>query len=113
MTDPKQDDWLDAAFSALPDVTVPADLRRRIAELPITHPRPTRAPWLSPTFASLWWSLCGALGIVCGVYFETPGQIEADTELSAQEELLTAAFASDVGGDWSDNWGEATLGDAE
>lgn len=124
MTDPQHDRWLDAAMSALPEVTVPADLRRRIAELPITHPRPARVPWLSPTFASIWWSLCGALGIVCGLYLETPEQADhtaqadmivasVETEESAQEELLTAAFASDLSVAWSDTWEDATLGEME
>jgi hypothetical protein len=121
MKQPDEDRWLDAAFSALPEVTVPADLRRRIAEIPIVHPRQARLPWLHPVSASLWWSLCGALGILCGVYLDIPGQtsgwVEAPTVArdasSLEEELLTAAFASPLGADWNDTWGDAMLAGEE
>jgi len=141
MTQTDEDRWLNAAISALPEVPVPADLRRRIAELPIVHPRKARLPWWSPVGASLWWSLCGAMGILCGIYLDVPGQAGSSTaeslsldqevetwdlgvatdnddnavssDVLAQEELFSAAFASQLSTDWSDTWDDAALSDGE
>lgn len=134
-----EDRWLKAAISALPQVQVPGDLKRRIAEIPIVHPQIARPPWFSPLSASLWWSLCGALGILCGVYLDVTRQAESSFAASPdqqgvgwsdelqieseqdvlspdapdQEELLTAAFASQLSAAWDDTWGDPALTDEE
>lgn len=67
----EDEEFIRASFAALPRVEPSATLLRRVAEIPIQHPRTSRT-WTWP-FATVWrpalgWSLAGALGILTGVF---------------------------------------------
>lgn len=107
MTTPDQDRWLRSAFEALPDVQVPADLMRRVAMIPLEHEQRANWAWLRGRWVGLGWGLCGALGVVFGLWLEpnSPGALDEpwaeDAALGSTLNMLSAqqwegAFTQDL-----------------
>ncbi len=132
MNEPDRDPLIDAAFRALPDVELPAQLRRRIAQIPIEHPRTSRWSEFSFFRNVTAWAVSGALGIICGFFIELPApgedqvavsfpsklerpvavealdveaQMEAEAELDPLDQLIAQA--------WQDDWEQVWLDDEE
>lgn len=84
-------------FAELPRAEVSASLARRVAEIPLTHPRPEKA-WFWP-FQTIWkpvlsWSLAASLGLWAGA--QTLPESGLDIAPSAQtEDAQTLADNSD------------------
>jgi len=86
-----RDPWIDSAIGSLPELDVPAELRRNVAQIPAQH-----QAWTFPTIFGLkssWaWAICGALGLVCGLSLDGEDFAEAGSPTFAQE----VEFGSDA-----------------
>ena len=109
---------IDAAIRALPPVEVPAQLRRRIGQIPIEHAQ----GWMWPGFSgqkSVWtWALCAAIGAVCGTLFDfsmlsaepdttwsmlSSSPVGADAQLEVEDDSLDLLLAQA----WTNEWTQA------
>lgn len=120
MSDPTDEEFVTAAFSDLESVEASANLRRRVAQIPIEVARKESSLW---PFARAWQSLSafaalGALGLVVGNFTHAPMNTESQsanrqgiaTELniantdseSEDEDPLEGLFALALAEDWED-----------
>lgn len=80
------DMWLENAIHSLPAVDLPADLARRIAQIPIEHSQ----GFVWPNFGGLRmfgsWAVCGVLGLIFGSFVDMSLLSEPLTFTNASED---------------------------
>ena len=122
MNEPEDTEFVTAAFSALDDVEPSAGLRRRVAEIPIVHPRVVSPTW---PLGRLWQSVLafaalGVLGTLTGlasVSDEATAGLDVESGLPAKwtviegeqttslEDPLEGMFALALSESWN-GWNE-------
>lgn len=135
---PNDDDFTREAFSSLERVEPSASLLRRVAEIPIQHPRAAKRRFWP--FETLWqpvlgWALAGTLGLLVGTSgwdesLPSAWNLTSETESAAEvtvasgtdeagaevnsgsedalEEFLALAWGPDTTGQWSLDGGDTS-----
>lgn len=62
--------WLENAIRSLPEVNLPPDLARRVAQIPIEHSQGFAWPNFGGLRMFASWAVCAALGLACGSFID-------------------------------------------